>query len=588
VAAESDVADAPAARLGVALRSARNKSGASIGDIAFRFRGGNTGRSHSYLYDVEKGRRFASLQLVDAYAEVCGEPELRRLRTALAAEESSEASEEGAVQTANAYSVLRALDQRASPDGVVSPEEWKPYADGFDPELLRTPYVVEGRQDSIRSVTQLISWAARSNRISGDIVLVSSEEDAVYFESGPEAGRREANDGLFRGSLLFQCIVECLLSRGHNLVHIRPPATTPTSLQAQIDALIKLLGFKGKYIPKDLDLRSPVPFHSILIPGVAAIQFVAAQSVFFCDAVLVTPDSASDLLEGPTASDAQFKLLQSHLNRVSRGASPVLEIVAAGTYPGPDAGKSEVSSLQRAIHRIDSKLLELDQRPGRRDLFKAGFAAVTCPPSQQHERRARFWKAFGINDETLSPWLNELDALTQARRDAHEQNLRSFPHIDVITRESITSYVATGRFAPPPIQPNELDGALDDYLGLDVPTPQERIEHIQRVITDLADYPNYELWIVDEADLGPLQGSGWAVKWNADKPSVAFFESVRTRSRGRGGYEQHYGACAITQSLLLDQIAAHADREFERVRGSSNLATRDELELAIDTLRGGC
>lgn len=584
VTAVAQEAGAPAIRMGIALREARVRSGASVGEIASRFRGGETGRSHSYLYDVEKGRRFATDSLVRAYAEVCADPGLIQLRAMLASGDL-ESGPIGETPTADAYRVLRALEQRAQGLDSISPDDWTPYADGFDPGLLSEPYVVHGRQESIRAVTQLLSWAARSGRIAGDLIVVSSEEDAAYFESGPDAGL-DGSAGLFRGTLLFQCIVECLLSRGTHVIHIRPPAQNSIAVQAQIDALITLLGFKGKYLPRDLDLRSPVPAHSILIPGVATVQFMASQSVYFCDSVLVTPFKPSTQGQSSSGASAQFDLLEAHLNRVSRGATPALEIVGSGTYPRVDFSPAELAGLRHAIQHIDGKLLELDSGEGRRCVFKAGFAAVTCPPAQQRARRQRFWEAHGKDGEGLDQWLGDLHATTLRRRDAYEANVRTYPHVDVITRQSLESFVGSGRFAPGPPGTTEADAALDDYLGLDVPTPAERIEHIQRVISDLDDYPNYELLIVDEDNVGALQGSGWAVKWSHEVPSVAFFESVRTRVRARGGFEQHYGACAITQEALLSQIAIYADREIARIRQASNRggSARQTLSEAVNRL----
>jgi hypothetical protein len=447
---------------------------------------------------------------------------------------------------ANPYDVLRQIEQRFGSDDAHAnddrsgrdrafPEPWASLATEYEPASWAAassePIVCQGRLESSLMVARVLSWAARNDRITGDVVIVSSDGDALYDPSADVSVAHDASAGLLHGTMLFRCIVECLLSRGLNVVHVRPEAATPVGAQKQIEALVQLLGYRGEYIPKNLfstraEPPGTEPSHSILIPGVAAVQFMAANSPY-CDSAVVIPAEC----------EAQYDVLASTIEGTSRRRDPVASFVAAGSF---NQGSSEqpqgtdLVQLLRAIRVIDTALEQLDAIPGERYALKDGLIAVTCPPGQLADRRRRFWEARKDEsiEQVLPTLLDDIGAMTVRRRDAYIRNLSLYRHVDIVTKRSLERFVATGSFCD-----GDSRGVSfpDDYLGIELPTRQERVGHLRSLIADLTDYPNYELLLVNDDELPDLRGSGWAVKLKGPKPEIAFFEAIRTRKRGRGG-----------------------------------------------------
>jgi transcriptional regulator with XRE-family HTH domain len=225
--------------LGAAMRAARLSSGRSVQEIAARFRGdGDRGSSaNSYLYDAEKGRRPASQALVEAYAEICAAPELLSLRSRM--DEFSRTSVErfsATSNTTNPNSVLRRLRDRFDDQDLDDSHNstsklddvWiglaREYAANNSDAQMAEPVVCHGRRESSLMVAQLLSWAAKNDKITGTVVIVSSDGDALYVPESDDMVATDASAGLLHGTFLFRCIVECLLSRGIDVIHIRPEA----------------------------------------------------------------------------------------------------------------------------------------------------------------------------------------------------------------------------------------------------------------------------------------------------------------------------------------------------------------------------
>ncbi len=563
--------ESAAVQLGAALRAARLRSGKPVTAIAARFRGGDrAGTANSYMYDAEKGRRLASHALVEAYAETCDAPQLLTLR-----------SEMDEVYPAGPYAVLRRLEERFGFDEAseFSPEpgdrriaselpmRWSKLAAEFETRNLGKrnnaesleQMVCHGRLESSLLVARLLSWAAKSSAINGTVVIVSSDGDALYDPDTDDVLSRDASAGLLHGTLLFRCIVECLLSRGIDVVHIRPEAETAAGAKKQIDALVQLLGYPGEYLPKNLGRIPAEPSHSILVPGVAVVQFMAASSPY-CDSVMVTPRHC----------EAQYRLLASHIEGISRRREPVAAFIAAGAFNQPNDDSvvpgDDLFGFLRAVRQIDAALEELDTIEGERDAFKGGLIAVTCPIDQLAERRRRFWeeRRDGKIDGIVLALLSDLDGSAARRRDGYVRNLSRYRHTDVVTLRSIETFVRTGLFEW--VEGDDVVAFPDDYLGLDVPTPTERAGHLRSIVSDLLDYPQYELLLVSGDELKDLRGSGWAVKAHGPKGDFAFFEAIRTRPRKRGGIAQSYAAWRVGQLPLIDQIARYAAAECARLR----------------------
>jgi hypothetical protein len=227
--------------------------------------------------------------------------------------------------------------------------------------------------------------------------------------------------------------------------------------------------------------------------------------------------------------------------------------------------------LASKVKDIDVALVEMEAVPGERDLFRGGFSPVTCPPSQLAARRARFWRDRGGQEtEALRRLREDLDVLSYQRRDSYTENLKLFRHTDVTTKQSIETFVEHGRF----FHREDLVGApfTDDYLALAVSDLYERAAHLRNIVSDLVDYPNYEVILVDSDELSALGGSGWAVKCLGNRPERAFFESIRSRERTTTPEKviaQSYAAWQITQLPLIDQIHRYARAECDRLREDS-------------------
>ena len=565
-------------QLGRALAEAREEAGLTVVQLAQIASPGRAGGLSRY-YDAEAGRRMATSETVSHYVTALGRADLQDLRNKILSKRPArlpEARDPDEVP-ADRSPAPGALGPIAHPvahhgpgdhddahpsdlggpdfsDGVLdNPVEALPVPELLPSSLLRPVAelvasqgpladgaVVRGREAILSAACALLDEAIalcdEGRSVSVQVVQMNPERT---FTRNLGMAREHA-------SRFFPFQLQRLVAAGGSVRHLLATEIMHTlDVWAAIQRFIGLMELAGDY-----SAYWPNRHQSgARMPDYLVIENVAALEVYPTGPLTWAGDAAI-VHRAPSQAVSVVKDFGENLIAEAEEAFQVTD--PSSTY-----------AIEQAKVWVEQAILEAEQTPAPRFLFKYGLSTLT-EPLKSYE--ARLLEKHDLQNDDRAAW----PTWVKQDLEVHRRRLANFlkqigkhRSVDVVPLSALRSYVEHGQYSNPCSE-------FKDYV---VPVAT-RIQHLEDMITLISTNQLYDLVILeDDPPLTSLIGAGlimmgrpaetdgpWMIFYQSEKPSasgepisVAFetrLDLFRQRVGGRIGAIESIADDGATQSTL--------------------------------------
>jgi hypothetical protein len=562
-------------QLGRALTEAREEAGLTVVQLAQIASPGRVGGLSRY-YDAEAGRRMATSETVSHYATALGRADLHDLRNKILSKRPVPISPanngaEERPQTVGPHVLLASDDDQTAPpastratDTIAGRDTLEVELDQPDealpiPELLPRSLdgpiadlvgaqgplpngsVVRGRDAILSAACSLLEEA---------ITICTDETRSVsvqVIQMNPERSfTRNLGMSTDQASRFFPYQIQRLVAAGGSVRHLLASEIMHTldmwSAIQRFIGLMELAGDYSVYWPSRHTSGARMSDY-LVIDNVAALEI-------FPTGPLTWAGDAAIVHRSPSPAVSVIKDFGENLIAEAEEAFQVTD--PSSTY-----------AVEQARVWVEQAILETEQTPAPRFLFKYGLSTLT-EPLKSYETRLRDLYNLESEDRASWPIWVKQDLEVRRRRLANFlKQINKHRSIDIVPLSALRFYVDHGRYS-------EICSEFGDYT---VPVAS-RIKHLQDVITMISTNQLYDLVVLeDDPPLTSLVGVGmvmmgrpeeideqWMIFYQSEKPnpsgepiSVAFetrLDLFRHRVGGRIASIEKMADSGATQNTL--------------------------------------